>query len=135
MGCSFLTRRGFCLKGANCDFLHPLNSQLSAQEKRVPSFVPTHPFVPQHDVRQDISFPFLSPNPLICPPILALRCSRSYTSSHPHTCFYRRDSHLYVRTDKTPYPMSNDNNLYNTQSVVMTNPQPVVKFISTILEF
>ena len=34
----------------------------------------------------------------------------------------------YVRTDKTPYPMSNDNNLYNTQSVVMTNPQPVVKF-------
>ena len=64
----FLTRRGFCLKGANCDFLHPLNSQLSAQEKRVPSFVPTHPFVPQHDVRQDISFLFLSPNPLICPP-------------------------------------------------------------------
>ena len=24
--------------------------------------------------------------------------------------------------------MSNDNDLYNTQSVVMTNPQPVVKF-------
>ena len=34
----------------------------------------------------------------------------------------------YVRTDKTPYSMSNDNNLYNTQSVVMTKPQPVVKF-------
>ena len=45
MACPFLRRRGFCLKGANCDFLHPLNSQLSAQEKRVPSFVPTHPFV------------------------------------------------------------------------------------------
>ena len=25
--------------------------------------------------------------------------------------------------------MSNDNDLYNTQSVVMTNPQPVVKFL------
>ena len=32
-----------------------------------------------------------------------------------------------IRIDKTPYPMNNDNDLYNTQSVVMTNPQPVVK--------
>ena len=53
VACPFLRRRGFCLKGANCNFLHPLNSQLSAQEKRVPSFVPTHAFVPQHNVRQD----------------------------------------------------------------------------------
>ena len=68
VACPFLRRRGSCLKGANCDFLHPLNSQLFAQEKRVPSFVSTHPFVPQHNVRQDTSFPFLSPNPLICPP-------------------------------------------------------------------
>ena len=68
VACPFLRRRGFCLKGTNCDFLHPLNSQLSAQEKRVPSFVPTHIFVTQHNVRQDTSFPFLSPNPLICPP-------------------------------------------------------------------
>ena len=76
MVCPLLRRRGFCLKRANCDFLHPLNSKLSAQEKRVPSFVPTHPSVAQHNVRQDTSFPFLSPNPLICPPILPLRSSR-----------------------------------------------------------
>ena len=68
VACPFLKRRGFCLKGATCDYLHPLNFQLSAQEKRVPSFVPTHPFVSQHNVRHNTTFPFLSPNPLICPP-------------------------------------------------------------------
>ena len=26
VACPFFKRRGFCLKGANCDFLHPLNS-------------------------------------------------------------------------------------------------------------
>ena len=100
----FLKRRGFCLKGANCDFLHPLNSQLSAQEKRVSSFVPTHPFVHQHDVRQDISFPFLSPNPQNFPSILALRSSPSYTSTHPRTCLYRRDSHLLCPYRQDPLP-------------------------------
>ena len=98
VACPFLRRRGFCLKGANCDFLHPLNSQLSAQEKRVPSFVPTHPFVPQHNVRQDTSFPFLSPNPLICPPYPPLRSSRSYTSTYPHTCLYRLPPLMSVPT-------------------------------------
>ena len=98
----FLRRRGFCLKGANCDFLHPLNSQLSAQEKRVPSFVPTHPFVPKH-VRQDTSYPFLSPNPLICPPY-PFRSSRSYTSTHPHICLYRRDPHLLCPYRQDPLP-------------------------------
>ena len=128
VACPFLRRRGFCLKGANCDFLHPLNSQLSAQEKRVPSFVPTHPFVPQH-VRQDTSYPFLSPNPLICPPYP----SRSVPAVHipvrtPTYASTDETPTSYVHTDKTPCPMSNENDLYNTQSVVMTNPQPVVKF-------
>ena len=66
VACPFFKEKRFLLERS--DFLHPLNSQLSAQERRVPSFVPTHPFVPQHNVRQDTSFPFLSPNPLICPP-------------------------------------------------------------------
>ena len=128
MACPFLRRRGFCLKGANCDFLYPLNSQLSAQEKRVPSCVPTHPFVPQHNVRQDTSFPFLSPNPLICPPYpLPPFQPFIYQYAPPHMPLPTRPT-SYVRTDNTPYPMSNDNDLYNTQSVVMTNPQTVVKF-------
>ena len=85
VACPFLRKRGFCLKGANCDFLHHLNSQLSAQEKRVPLFVSTHPFAPQHNVRQDTSFPFLSPNPLICPPYSPLPFQPfTYQYAPPH---------------------------------------------------
>ncbi len=66
--CPFIKKRGFCLKGATCDFLHPPNSQSSPPGKRVPPFVPNQPFTPKHNVRKDVAPPFLFPSPFLCPP-------------------------------------------------------------------
>ena len=66
--CPFIKKRGFCLKGATCDFLHPPNSQSSPPGKRVPPFVPNQPFMPKHNVRKDVAPPFLFPSPFLCPP-------------------------------------------------------------------
>ena len=96
VACPFLRRRGFCLKGANCDFLHPLNSQLSAQEKRVSSFVPTHPFVPQHNVRQRYIISFFIPQP----PNLSPLSSPSVPAVHIPV-----RTPTYASTDETPVVM------------------------------
>ena len=64
----FIKKRGFCLKGATCDFLHPPNSQSSPPGKRVPPFVPNQLFMPKHNVRKDVAPPFLFPSPFLCPP-------------------------------------------------------------------